>query len=98
MAKLSAVFYVESQLLVNYRICNQYSDKQKVEVKSTQDTIKNELISNLTEQSESSKNILKATEIQLRKLQKKELINNTDISKFFYALFYKNKNTLIRYK
>lgn len=94
MAKLSAEFYVESQLLVNYRIDNQYSDNEKMDIQTVLYSIKNELIDFFIEQSASSKSLLKATVLQLRKLQKKELLSNTEISKFFFALFFKNKNTM----
>ena len=94
MAKLSGVFYIESQLLVSYRINSQYSDTEKMDMQNSIYTIKNEIIDFFVEQSVTSKALLKATVIHLRKLQKKGLINNNEISKFFFAIISKNKNTL----
>jgi glycosyltransferase involved in cell wall biosynthesis len=98
MAKLSANFYVESQLLVDYRIDNQYSDDKKRVIQTVTYSIKDEIIDYFIEQSITSKKLLKSTEAQLRKLLKKKLINNNEISKFFFSLISKNMNTLIRYK
>lgn len=94
MAKLSGVFYIESQLLVSYRINSQYSDTEKMDMQNSIYTIKNEIIDFFVEQSITSKGLLKATVIHLKKLQKMGLINNNEISKFFFAIISKNKNTL----
>jgi hypothetical protein len=40
MAKLSAVFYIVSQLLVSYRINSQYSDTEKMDMQNSIYTIK----------------------------------------------------------
>lgn len=95
IAKKGGLFYSESQPLLHYRISEtQIGNTKKEEQQRTTYQIKQEIIQELISRNQVGYPDLLILSETMNRLAEQKIILQEDIFRFFYSLFYKNKNNL----
>ncbi len=96
MAKAGAVFYIEPQLLLYYRISeSQVTNRFKNKMRETSIRIKKEIVNFLITLNSNRFDELSEISQALYKLKESNLLSEEDIMVFFHMLFIKNEYFLI---
>jgi len=95
IAKLGGKFYIDNQVLLNYRISEtQITNQKREEQKTTTERILFEVIEWLLERNKENHPEIKGIFDSLIKLKEKELIGLAEILKILQKIFITNKNKL----